>query len=65
MHQVERQRKGVILMHDIHQQTARAVPMILDEMNRRGFLDWARSAPAMLSDYVSSSPSSNQLQAPN
>lgn len=38
MSQVRRQKRGILLFHDIHRQTVQALPKILDQMNREGFL---------------------------
>ena len=34
---LKRQGKGIILFHDIHKSTARALPDLLDELHRRGY----------------------------
>jgi peptidoglycan/xylan/chitin deacetylase (PgdA/CDA1 family) len=34
---LERRRKGIVLLHDIHQRTALALPMMLRELKARGF----------------------------
>jgi len=40
--QVERQKHGIILFHDIHERTTQALPLVLDELQKRGyrFLSW-------------------------
>jgi peptidoglycan/xylan/chitin deacetylase (PgdA/CDA1 family)/uncharacterized caspase-like protein len=40
--QVERQKHGIILFHDIHERTTEALPLVLDELQKRGyrFLSW-------------------------
>jgi hypothetical protein len=37
MRDVAAKRKGIILFHDIHASTARALPRILEELRSRGF----------------------------
>lgn len=34
---LERRRRGIILMHDIHESTAAALPVLLAELKKRGF----------------------------
>jgi hypothetical protein len=34
---LEKRGKGILLMHDIKSQTARAMPVLLSELKRRGF----------------------------
>src|SRR5262249_7479548 len=40
--QVERQHHGIILFHDIHERTTKALPIVMDELQKRGyrFLSW-------------------------
>ena len=40
--QVERQKRGIILFHDIHERTTQALPVVLDELTKRGytFIGW-------------------------
>src|SRR4029078_11970990 len=40
--QVERQKHGIILFHDIHERTTQALPLVLDELQKRGYrlLSW-------------------------
>jgi len=40
--QVERQKHGIILFHDIHERTTQALPVVLDELTKRGytFVGW-------------------------
>ena len=40
--QVERQKHGIVLFHDIHERTTQALPLVLDELHKRGyrFLSW-------------------------
>ena len=40
--QVERQKRGIILFHDIHERTTQALPVVLDELSKRGytFVGW-------------------------
>ena len=40
--QVERQKHGIVLFHDIHERTTQALPLVLDELQKRGyrFLSW-------------------------
>jgi len=40
--QVERQKHGIILFHDIHQRTTEALPLVLEDLQKRGysFLSW-------------------------
>jgi peptidoglycan/xylan/chitin deacetylase (PgdA/CDA1 family)/tetratricopeptide (TPR) repeat protein len=40
--QVERQKHGIILFHDIHERTTQALPLVIDELQKRGyrFLSW-------------------------
>jgi peptidoglycan/xylan/chitin deacetylase (PgdA/CDA1 family)/uncharacterized caspase-like protein len=40
--QVEKQKRGILLFHDIHEQSALALPLILDELIKQGytFLSW-------------------------
>ena len=37
MEKLEKRGKGIILMHDIHQQTAKAVPLLLDQLKAKGY----------------------------
>jgi peptidoglycan/xylan/chitin deacetylase (PgdA/CDA1 family) len=34
---LERARKGILLLHDIHERTALALPLLLSELKRRGY----------------------------
>ena len=34
---IERNKKGILMLHDIHERTARAVPILLHELKRRGY----------------------------
>jgi len=40
--QVERQKRGIILFHDIHERTTQALPVVLEELTKRGytFVGW-------------------------
>jgi peptidoglycan/xylan/chitin deacetylase (PgdA/CDA1 family)/uncharacterized caspase-like protein len=40
--QVEKQGKGIVLFHDIHQRTVEALPTVIEELRKRGysFLGW-------------------------
>jgi peptidoglycan/xylan/chitin deacetylase (PgdA/CDA1 family)/uncharacterized caspase-like protein len=40
--QVEKKKRGIILFHDIHERTLEALPLVLGELQRRGytFLSW-------------------------
>jgi peptidoglycan/xylan/chitin deacetylase (PgdA/CDA1 family)/uncharacterized caspase-like protein len=42
VNQVERQKRGIILFHDIHERTTEALPLVLAELQKRGytFLAW-------------------------
>ncbi len=37
MERLERKRKGIILLHDIHERTALAIPALLHELKKRGY----------------------------
>lgn len=37
MGQLEHKRKGIIILHDIHQNTLAALPLLLDALNRSGY----------------------------
>ena len=40
--QVERHKHGIILFHDIHERTTQALPLVIEELQKRGyrFLSW-------------------------
>jgi len=42
VNQVERQKRGIILFHDIHERTTEALPLVIAELQKRGytFLAW-------------------------
>jgi peptidoglycan/xylan/chitin deacetylase (PgdA/CDA1 family)/uncharacterized caspase-like protein len=42
LNQVERQKRGIILFHDIHERTTEALPLVISELQKRGytFLAW-------------------------
>src|SRR5262249_18334784 len=42
VNQVERQKHGIILFHDIHERTTEALPLVIAELQKRGytFLPW-------------------------
>ena len=42
VNQVERQKRGIILFHDIHERTTEALPVVIAELQKRGyaFLAW-------------------------
>ncbi len=42
VNQVERQKHGIILFHDIHERTTEALPVVIAELQKRGytFLSW-------------------------
>ncbi len=42
VNQVERQKRGIILFHDIHERTTEALPLVITELQKRGytFLAW-------------------------
>jgi hypothetical protein len=57
------QQKGVILLHDIHQQSVRALSPIVEEMARQNytFLDFdkgqfVKSSPPLLTDRAAAMP---------
>ncbi len=37
LEQLEKQQRGIVLFHDIHKPTVAALPLLLDELNKRGF----------------------------
>jgi peptidoglycan/xylan/chitin deacetylase (PgdA/CDA1 family)/uncharacterized caspase-like protein/predicted TPR repeat methyltransferase len=58
--QVERQKHGIILFHDIHERTTQALPLVLDELQKRGyrFLSWDGR------DFVSARGGAGEAAAP-
>jgi peptidoglycan/xylan/chitin deacetylase (PgdA/CDA1 family)/Flp pilus assembly protein TadD len=40
--QIAKEKRGIILMHDIHERTTQALPLVLDELTKQGytFLAW-------------------------
>ena len=34
---LERNRKGILMLHDIHERTARALPLLLKDLKARGY----------------------------
>jgi peptidoglycan/xylan/chitin deacetylase (PgdA/CDA1 family)/uncharacterized caspase-like protein len=64
--QLERQKRGIILFHDIHERTTEALPIVLEELGKRGytFLGWdghdfvaTRGAPAVAAAAAPPEPS--------
>jgi peptidoglycan/xylan/chitin deacetylase (PgdA/CDA1 family)/uncharacterized caspase-like protein len=70
--QVNAAKKGVLLMHDIHMQSATALPRILEELSKQGYtfmiFDGDRFVPAALSAQAkarSGDTQTAQTEAPN